>query len=951
MADILVNPQEQIDQEQGHEAPQAGALQAPQVGALQAPQPVQPQLALRQPMNNSRHDLQGHQATGRGQRAKFRSRIGNLNPEYSQDEDERGFQRAFVMSWQSKYQKKIDDLSASRDDEKEQAAQIRNELPEPFLQSTESLMEAYQFLLQQSKECQIRVQTAIEKMHGLQNQWKRNPYVRNRMTSTDAANEIEAETKKRSDISSKLESSQAALALAKANRESYEGSAEVFAGAKRWYYERKIASAEADVKEYKLQYQKQNQKVKRLEAQKEYMKHLRTAYRQERSEREHAQELHEEYERLITAFCDMYASSFAVNLSDNLTQEEREENEKKQKYLKAYGLRRQAEIDQSEINENTKNRDAIEAKVQRAGVLNMARTGYQETIRAIILDGEMYYDSTQLDAEVRRRIERAQQNEQIEQEQPIEQNVQEEQNAQIEQAEQNAQADQNAQIEQDAQADQHVQEEQRNQMDRAVQSKYMEGLVERDEEKILLEEESVINQLGHLDVFQYINSDNLMEYMDYDEKRADFIFQAQANAGQEQAGQQPADPEAARRQLIAQLEKYGLTDDILMQLEGGWENVKDGIGDGSVWFAKLIGTIIKDGILDFTGVGGIMDFGRQNNEGATTDAEKGLGNGLASVAQVAATLLNVEGLGLLQKMKDVQLATTVSNVDTVKLLGIELLGAADPSLILGIGTLIGMIQNVMKISDNKEAGRNISEYGRMMKENGLNRFGRIMDNAVAEKKIKQTEGYTDAAGLVLMLGLTLTGIAGMAVTLGIVGIKALIKKIGASRIRSETSEEIIKSPAILGGLSYDRQLISEEHFKVLFHEATGVNEPSMLGDVIKVVDGIDLHRAARRSALIPDAEVDGAMRQLGFTEPEKYPNIKLDSIYKKIGMTDKNWRQVLRNAIEIKGVDYNTGWTKFVKGITGNADYYADQKIDSRRDIMQKRRQEILAKRSMQNAV
>ena len=245
------------------QAPQAGVLQAPQAGALQAPQPVQPQLALRQPVNGSRHDLQGHQATGRGQRAKFRSRIGNLNPEYSQDEDERDFQRAFVMSWQSKYQKKIDDLSASRDGEEEQAARIRNALPEPFLQSTESLMEAYQFLLQQSKECQIRVQTAIERMHGLQNQWKRTPYVRNRMTSTDAANEIEAETKKRSDLSSKLESSQAALALAKANRESYEGSTEVFAGAKRWYYERKIASAEADVKEYKMQYQKQNQKVKR----------------------------------------------------------------------------------------------------------------------------------------------------------------------------------------------------------------------------------------------------------------------------------------------------------------------------------------------------------------------------------------------------------------------------------------------------------------------------------------------------------------------------------------------------------------------------------------------------------------------------------------------------------------------------------------------------------------
>ena len=861
---------------------------------------MEPEQLRQEPqIDTTNQDLEAHMFTGQGREAKHMSRIMHGQTAYAADEQIRGFQEAVVAKKQEEYMEKINALLRNRWGQRQQANRIRSVMDQAFLQNNDALLGEYEQLTKQTNEWRVKERTAAGQLQVFQNEWLRTPQARKHMTPQNVADEIAAEEKKLAAIGQKIMTSSDALAQAVDSGAQYEQGTGLFASAKKRFYTRKSASASERMEKYSEQYLKQEEKIRGLKAQQTRTTQIGASYWQTLRELEYAQAVHEEYERRLTDFCARNAHFFAVDLRDNLTPEEQEANVQKQKYLEAYGLRRQSELAPLQAEELRQKSNEVEAQVQRADVLDMAKTGYDGTVRAIALDGEMYYDRMQL----------------------YQMDEQQERNLHY------------------------------NPETRAVKSTDVGGLVERDEEKILLEEESVINQLERLDVFQYINSDNLMEYMDYDETMADFIFQAQANAGQQQAAQQPADQGLAVQQVLEQLRKYGLTDDVLMQSEDDWENMKDGMKDGTAWLGRLLWSIVKDGVFDFAGVTALIDSKRQSEEGAQADAENNLGIGIGNMAQLAAILLNLEGLGLLQKMKAAGLARSINHVGTAKWLGQEWIGAADPSVVMGIGNLIGIVENGVKVSDNRQIEANVSGYGRAMKERGLHRFGRIMDNAAAENKIKQLEGYTDAVGAGLTLLLALTGVGGLLVTIGSVGIKTLIKKIGASRIRSETSEEIIKSPAVLGGLFYNRHLINEEHFRVLFYEVTGVNEPALLGDVLKVVDGIDLHRAARRAALIPDPEVDGAMRQLGFTDPEKYRDIKLSSIYQRIGMTEKNWRQVLRDAIEIKGVDYNTGWTKFVKGFTGNADHYADQKIDSRRDILQKRRREILAQRNIQSAV
>ena len=110
-----------------------------------------------------------------------------------------------------------------------------------------------------------------------------------------------------------------------------------------------------------------------------------------------------------------------------------------------------------------------------------------------------------------------------------------------------------------------------------------------------------------------------------------------------------------------------------------------------------------------------------------------------------------------------------------------------------------------------------------------------------------------------------------------------------------------------------------------------------------MVEAIDLHRGMRSSMLKPDLEIDRAMSQLGFDDPNKYGNITLKKLHTRMGMTD-DWRKTLRNAIEIEGLDYNTNWTKFVKGITGNANHYRKNARLTRAEMAERRRAEMAAR-------
>lgn len=197
---------------------------------------------------------------------------------------------------------------------------------------------------------------------------------------------------------------------------------------------------------------------------------------------------------------------------------------------------------------------------------------------------------------------------------------------------------------------------------------------------------------------------------------------------------------------------------------------------------------------------------------------------------------------------------------------------------------------------------------------------------------------------VLSTILSLTGVGGLAITAASIALKLAIKLIGGALIRKGTTKEILNSPHVLGSLQYDKNIIKDKHFNRLFAQVTGLNSKDNLATALKVVDGIDLHRSMRQSLLVPNPDTYIAMTKLGYPDPLAYPKITLSDLLAKTGVKD-DWRQTLRNTIEIKGLDYNTNWTRFVKGIAGNRNHYAKEKRLTRNEMAEQRRRSLLAKK------
>ena len=796
---------------------------------------------------SNEQDLQAHYYTGKGQKAKHGSRIMQKMDEYSSDDEVRSFQEAVVKSRQKEYQKKINAIGKEKKTLNTQYKALRKSISDADLvKNKDNLLMQYELMLGEEKKWKARMQEAADKVYERENEWQRAMQARNNQTDKEADETIEKEKEELERLKAKVAEHSGQVEYYGLHHIAMDDAAGIFAKTKRMYYAKRADSHSADMQKYALKYAEQKEKIDGLLAQKEQVKDALEAYRQAVYEQQEIQECYKTYNQAFDEFCIQNAKSFAVN-ADAKTEEEIEEARKNQKYLEAYDKKIQLDAKRAQIDENKKQKNAVPEKVKRADVLDMSKTGYKDTVRAIALDGEMYYDRAQL-------------------------------------------------VDTDEEAARLTADK------RVAKSSDVADRVEADEEKILVEEAKIIDQLENLEVFKYINSDNLMEYMEYDEKKADFVFQlleqqnmAEGKAATPETTISEAQQKEAEKQLKKLLKDYGLDDDALFEYDKFYKNLGRGFIGGIYNVSKfLIGTG-WDGALDYVGIGGLKEASEQKKTG-NKEEKLNQAYGSSYMAQIVTMLLDT---ALLSKMKDAKLAMNVNIgelklADTGLLSNLELFGATDPSIMMGAGNAITLVINAIKAADHAGTAKKVKEYGKLMKEKGLTRFGRVMDTASAENRAKELEGITDATGAVVSTVLALTGVGGLLITGGTALIKILVKKIGTSIIRNGTVKDIIASPEILGGVSYDKSLINEKHFNALFHEVTGVEEPSLLGDVLKVVDGIDLHRAARRSALSPNAVTDDAMRQLGFTEPAKYDKIKLNDIYKRTGMTESDWCYVMR---------------------------------------------------------
>lgn len=678
---------------------------------------------------SNEQDLQAHYYTGKGEKAKHGSRIMQKMDEYSSDDEVRSFQEAVVKSRQKEYQDKIDAIGIEKETLDTQYKALRDSISDADLvKNKDNLLMQYELMLGEGKKWQTRMQEAADKVYERENEWKRALQARNNQTDKEADETIEKEQEELERLRAKVAEHSEQVEYYGLHHMAMDDAAGIFAKTKRMYYAKRAASHSSDMQKYALKYAEQKEKIDNLLAQKEQVKSTLEAYQQAVYEQQDMQECYETYNRAFDEFCIQNAKAFAVNAGAK-TEEERAQARKNQKYLEAYDRKIQSDAKQAQIDENMQQKDEVAAKVKRADVLDMSKTGYKDTVRAIALDGEMYYDRRQL-------------------------------------------------VDTDEEAARLTADE------RAAKSSDVAAQVETDEEKILVEEAKIIDQLEKLEVFKYINSDNLMEYMEYDEKKADFVFQrleqhnmAEGKAATPETPVSEEQQKEAEKQLKKLLKDSGLDDDALFEYDKFYKNLGRGFFGGIYNILKSLAGTVWNGAMDYVGIGGLKEASEQKKTGSK-EAELNQASGSSNMAQIVTMLLDT---AFLSQMKDANLAMNMNIgewklADSGLLSKVKLFGATDPSIMTGVGNAIGLVINSIKAVDNAQTAKEVKEYGELMKGKGLMRFGRVMDTASAENRAKELEGITDATGAVVATVLALTGVGGLLITGGTALIKLLVKK-------------------------------------------------------------------------------------------------------------------------------------------------------------------------------
>lgn len=503
--------------------------------------------------------------------------------------------------------------------------------------------------------------------------------------------------------------------------------------------------------------------------------------------------------------------------------------------------------------------------------------------------------------------------------------------------------------------------------------------MDQGEAAVLSEEQKIVQALRQREIFQYVNSDNLMEYLTYDEGKGDFqIPQATAaDISKEELASQIL-------QIKENLKQMGIVtniDEILQPILNGDAVDMDKISAEifkeaqrieetgkylasdnpekmgvacrrALVFGSILsgcGNIIKflvgtafDAGLDF--VGGER-FGRawaasRNGDHSLTDSQAAILPGMLSL--VSALSMGTE---FLVKSSLIDLGLT-SFHDSVwgewspSIFGFkpDILGASDMTVLgaatAGINIGKGLVDSELARQDKNQ----MRDAAASRRELGQSGYARFLETAAVEKAVAQFEGYVDAAKGTLSVIFALTGVGGLLATGIALAAGIAAKKIAGAVRRSAQKNKVLDSPEVLGGIDYNKNLISDEDFENILANVTGINNKDSLYSAIKITDSINIHGAMRRSLADPDPDVDAALSGLGFSDKSKYRDIRLKDLQKKIGYSG-DWRQDLRHAVEIKGVDYDTNWTRFTKGMLGK-EHYADSRKRLSRQEAAARRQE-----------
>lgn len=193
---------------------------------------------------------------------------------------------------------------------------------------------------------------------------------------------------------------------------------------------------------------------------------------------------------------------------------------------------------------------------------------------------------------------------------------------------------------------------------------------------------------------------------------------------------------------------------------------------------------------------------------------------------------------------------------------------------------------------------------------GYQRFARQMKSCLNETNVERMKAIVSMVGstarTMFMAG---TGITGLVTDLTAIVGKIIVKAVATGKMRGKNINEILNMPEVLGGIDYNKKLVSEEDFQNVLANVTGIGSKEKLVEAMQIVDSIDLHRVALKSQNRMNLEVDKQMAALGYGDKSRYDKVTVADIVKKTKGSGKDWRTELRNAVETEGVDYDTSGT------------------------------------------
>lgn len=222
----------------------------------------------------------------------------------------------------------------------------------------------------------------------------------------------------------------------------------------------------------------------------------------------------------------------------------------------------------------------------------------------------------------------------------------------------------------------------------------------------------------------------------------------------------------------------------------------------------------------------------------------------------------------------------------------------------------GIIKGDFKTKEQQSALKSLLHAGR-------ERMGSIMRHAITQSKIERFDSIVDLSQTILSDTLTVaTGLTNQALKLGVSVGAGLTKAIHKAVQEAKTKEELLNNPNILGGINYDKNLISDEAFNRILSDTIGINSKDDLAKTIHTMDAIDLHRAAKATKG-KDKDVTRSMYALGFKDVHSWDKVKVEDILKKTTGEEKDIKQELRASTEKEGFHFSSFFKKIWHSIVG----------------------------------